>query len=100
MSPKVRTSQAKASRLSARTIAARRREERLVRLYRRHRLLVRSGIALMVLGGLLALQHAAAHLGAFGAAQPPLLIDMLAGWPLAAVLFIIGLLLAGRRTPR
>ena len=99
MSPKVRTSQAKSSRLSAKTLADRRREERAMKLYRRHRILVRIGMVLMVVGVLLAVQHAAAHLGAFGAAQPPLLIDMVAGWPLAVVLVIVGVVLAGRRSP-
>ena len=99
MSPKVRTTQAKATRLSAKTQADRRREQRLAQLYRRHRLLVRSGVVLMVVGVLLALQHAAAHLGAFGPSQPPLFIDMVAGWPLAALLFLAGVVLAGRRSP-
>lgn len=99
MSPKVRTTHAKATRLSAKTLADRRREERRARLYRRHRILVRSGIALMIIGAVLALEHAAAHLGAFGQAQPPLFIDMVAGWPMAVVLVVIGVVLAGRRSP-
>lgn len=65
--------------------------------YHRTRVLIRAGQVLMVLAGLLALEHAAAHLGAFGRSQPPTLVDLLAGWPLAAVLFIIGALLAGQR---
>ena len=65
--------------------------------YHRTRVLIRVGQVLMVLAGLLALEHAAAHLGAFGRSQPPTLVDLLAGWPLAVVLFIIGALLAGQR---
>lgn len=51
----------------------------------------------MVAAVLLALEHAAAHLGVFGAQQPPVLIDLVAGWPLAGVVFIIGIVLAGQR---
>ena len=67
------------------------------RQYRRKRVLIRAGQVLMVAAVLLALEHVAAHLGAFGGQQPPLLIDLLAGWPLAGVLFIIGAMLAGQR---
>lgn len=66
------------------------------RRYRRKHVLIRAGQVLMLVGALLALQHAAAHLGAFGQ-QPSQLIDLLAGWPLAAVLFMIGGMLAGQR---
>lgn len=58
--------------------------------------LVRVGQALMIIGVLLALEHVGAHLGAFGQ-QPPLLIDMVAGWPMAGFLVIAGLVLAGQR---
>ena len=67
------------------------------RQYRRKGILIRAGQILMVAAALLALEHVAAHLGAFGQQQPPLLIDLLAGWPLAAVLFMIGAMLAGQR---
>lgn len=67
------------------------------RQYRRKGILIRAGQVLMVAAALLALEHVAAHLSAFGQQQPPLLIDLLAGWPLAAVLFMIGAILAGQR---
>lgn len=67
------------------------------RQYRRKRIMVRAGQILMVVAAMIALEHVAAHLGAFGAQQPPLLVDLLAGWPLAAVLFMIGAMLAGQR---
>ena len=67
------------------------------RQYHRKRVLIRVGQILMVAAALLAVEHVAAHLGAFGVQQPPLLIDLLAGWPLAAVLFMIGAMLAGQR---
>jgi len=67
------------------------------RRYRRKGILIRAGQVLMVAAALLALEHVAAHLGAFGQQQPPLLIDLIAGWPLAAVLFMIGAMLAGQR---
>jgi hypothetical protein len=53
---------------------------------------------LIVLGVLLALEHAAAHLDVFGPRQPPLVIDLVAGWPLAAVLVLAGAITAGQRT--
>jgi hypothetical protein len=59
--------------------------------------MIRIGQFLMLAAALLALEHAGAHLGAFGAKQPPLLLDLLAGWPLAAVLFMVGAILAGQR---
>lgn len=66
------------------------------RQYRRKGILIRAGQVVMVAAALLALEHVAAHLGAFGG-QPPLLIDLVAGWPLAGVLFMIGAMLAGQR---
>jgi hypothetical protein len=67
------------------------------RQYRRKRVLFRTGQVLMIAAVLLALEHVAAHLGAFGSQQPPLLIDLVAGWPLAGVLLIMGAMLAGQR---
>lgn len=75
--------------------AAMKETERL--RYRRKRVLIRAGQVLMLVGALLAVEHVAAHLGAFGQQSPSLLIDLLAGWPLAAVLFMIGAMLAGQR---
>lgn len=63
----------------------------------RQRRLVRVGIVLMILAVGIAVEHALAHLGAFGAQQPSVLIDMGSGWPLAAVLFLVGAMLAGQR---
>ena len=64
---------------------------------RREWMLLRVGQVLMAIAVLIALEHAAAHLGAFGKQQPNALVDLLAGWPLAGLLFIVGAVLAGQR---
>jgi hypothetical protein len=64
--------------------------------YRRKRRLIRIGQVIMVAAALLALEHVGAHLGAFGG-QPSILIDLIAGWPLAGLLFIFGAMFAGQR---
>ncbi|HEX2864578.1 MAG TPA: hypothetical protein VHN99_08405 [Deinococcales bacterium] len=65
--------------------------------WRRHRRLVRTGQALMVLGGLVAAAHWIAHL------QPPpgpsALEDILIGYPTGALLVLVGAVLAGRKRP-
>ena len=70
--------------------AAERRDQR-----RKTRRLVRTGQALMVLAALVALTHLAMHLQVFGA-QPSNLLDLVAGYPAAAILGLIGAILAGR----
>lgn len=94
MSPKVKISKqrggepAGVSRAAAAQEAARRT---YIKQLRRRRL----GYALMIGAALLALEHVAAHLGAFGAAAPSGLVDLVAGWPLAAVIFMVGGIFAG-----
>jgi hypothetical protein len=66
------------------------------RRYRRRRQLIRVGQVIMVAAALLALEHVGAHLGAFGG-QPSIVVDLVAGWPLAALLFIIGAIFTGQR---
>lgn len=65
--------------------------------YRRRERLRRVGYVIMLLAAGLAAEHAAAHLGAFGKAQPPPIIDLTLGWPLAGLLFVVGALFAGQR---
>lgn len=65
----------------------------------RHRRLVRVGQVLMALGGGGALVHWLTHIEAFGPSQPPLWLDLAAGYPAGAFVFIIGAMLAGRRRP-
>jgi hypothetical protein len=65
------------------------------RAWFRKRRLVRIGIALMVVGGLMAVIHWVSHLGAFGG-QPPGIVDLVAGYPMAALLFLAGAITAGQ----
>jgi hypothetical protein len=62
----------------------------------RRRLVIRVGVVLMVGAAVLALVHAADHFGAFGSAQPSGTSDLLFGWPMAAVIFLIGAVMAGQ----
>lgn len=79
------------------TVPATAEKARAYRDYRRRERLRKIGFVLIVLGIALALEHAAAHLGAFGRAQPSALIDLTLGWPLAAVIVIVGMIMAGQR---
>jgi hypothetical protein len=67
------------------------------RRWRRRQLFLRGGQALMALGGLVAAVHWLTHLGLFGPEQPPLPIDLLAGYPMGVLLFITGAILAGQK---
>lgn len=80
----------------AATVAAIKKDQ-TYRDYRRRERLRRIGFVLIGLGVALALEHAAAHLGAFGRAQPPALIDLTLGWPLASVIVLVGVCMAGQR---
>lgn len=79
------------------TVSAAEKQRRDYRDYRRRERLRKLGFALIVVGVAIALEHAAAHLGAFGSQQPSALIDLTLGWPLAAVIVIVGMILAGQR---
>lgn len=63
--------------------------------YRRKRRIIRTGQVLMVLGVVVAVVHVLAHLGMFGG-QPSGLVDLLAGYPMAAVLVMVGAIAAGQ----
>ena len=76
------------------TSAERRDAERL-RAYRRKRRLVRIGQVLMAIGVVIGVVHWLAHIGTFGG-QPSGLTDLLAGYPAAAVVFVVGAILAGQ----
>lgn len=65
------------------------------RKYLRKRRVTRIGITLMVVGGLMAVTHWLSHLGAFGG-QPPGIVDLLAGYPMAGLLFLAGAITAGQ----
>lgn len=74
---------------------AKREQDR--RAYRRRELLRKVGFALIAIGIAIALEHVAAHLGAFGGRQPSALIDLTLGWPLAGIIVMVGMILAGQR---
>jgi len=62
---------------------------------RRKRRLVRVGQVLMAVGALVVLVHLLAHLQLFGD-QPSGTVDLLAGYPAGALLFLVGAILAGQ----
>ncbi len=64
--------------------------------YRRRRRILHAGQTLMAVGVLVALVHLLAHWGAFGG-QPSSLVDLVAGYPAGAVLFLTGAIAAGQR---
>lgn len=67
------------------------------RKWRRRQVFLRSGQALMAIGALIAIIHWLTHLGMFGAEQPPLTLDLLAGYPMGGLLFVAGAVLASRK---
>ena len=79
------------------TVSAAEKQKRDYREYRRRERLRKLGFALIVIGVAIALEHAAAHLGAFGGQQPSALIDLTLGWPLAGIIVIVGMVFAGQR---
>ncbi|MCW3767226.1 MULTISPECIES: hypothetical protein [Paenarthrobacter] len=67
--------------------------------YRRHRRLVRIGQLVMAAGAVVAIWHWILHLEPSGQG-PSLALDIYAGYPTAAALFLAGALLAGRAETR
>ena len=65
--------------------------------YRRRRLYLRIGQALMAVGFIVAFIHWLAHLEAFGPAQPEGWVDLVAGYPMGVLLIIAGAVLASRK---
>lgn len=72
-------------------------EELARKKYWRRRRFVRIGQALMLAGGLVALIHWLSHIEAFGPQQPPLWLDLVAGYPMGGVLLVVGAIVAGRK---
>ena len=64
--------------------------------YRNHRRKVRAGQVLMGVGIMVAAVHAFQHL----ATSPSGLVDLVAGYPAAGVVFLVGAVLAGRAEPK
>ena len=75
--------------------AQEKRDAERLRAYRRKRRLVRAGQVLMALGVAIAFVHWLAHIGAFGG-QPSGVVDLVSGYPAAALVFVLGAILAGR----
>ena len=64
--------------------------------YRSHRRKVRAGQALMAVGIVIAAVHALQHL----ATSPSGFVDLVAGYPAAGLIFLVGAVLAGRAEPK
>lgn len=62
---------------------------------RKRRRLIRIGQVLMLVGAAMGVIHLLTHLGAFGP-QPAGIVDLLVGYPTAAVLFVFGAIAAGQ----
>ncbi len=65
--------------------------------WRRRRLFLRTGQAIMIAGGLILIVHWLVHLEVFGAQQPPLIVDLAAGYPAGFLVFIVGAIVASRK---
>lgn len=65
--------------------------------YQHHRRLVRIGQVLMAIGIVVVIVHWLAHLEAFGPAQPEGWVDLVAGYPMGALLLLGGAMVAGRK---
>ncbi|MCI4658442.1 hypothetical protein [Cryobacterium zhongshanensis] len=60
------------------------------RLKRQRRLFLRSGQLLMIVGVLIAVAHWLGHLDPVTATHPPVWVELLVNYPVAAVVVIIG----------
>ncbi len=67
------------------------------RKWRRRRIFLRTGQAIMIIGGGILVVHWLTHLEVFGAQQPPFFIDMVAGYPAGFLVFIAGAIVASRK---
>ena len=65
--------------------------------YRRRRLYLRIGQAIMAVGFVVAVVHWLAHLEAFGPAQPEGWVDLVAGYPMGMLLILAGAIIASRK---
>ena len=72
-------------------------EEQARQKYWRKRRFVRIGQVLMLAGVVVGIVHWLTHIEAFGPEQPALWLDLLAGYPMAAVLLIVGGIVAGKK---
>lgn len=64
--------------------------------WRHHRRAVRAGQALMLIGGLVVIVHVVAHL----AGSPSGWVDLAAGYPTGGLIFLAGVVTAGRAEPK
>jgi len=73
------------------------REEAARRNYRRRRRFKIIGLTIAGAGALIVVVHWLTHIEAFGPSQPPLFLDMVAGYPMGVVLLLAGGIVAGRK---
>ncbi len=73
------------------------REETARRNYLRRRRFKIIGLTIVGAGALIVIIHWLTHIEAFGPSQPPLFLDMVAGYPMGVVLLLAGGLVAGRK---
>jgi hypothetical protein len=64
-----------------------------------HGRLVLLGKVLMISGAAIALVHWLTHISVFGPTQPPLWLDLAAGYPAGGLVFLVGAMFAGRSRP-
>lgn len=72
-------------------------EEAARRQYRRQRRALRIGQIIMMVGLIVAIVHWLAHIEAFGPGQPEGWLDLVAGYPMGALLLVIGGVIASRK---
>ncbi|WP_440711704.1 hypothetical protein [Herbiconiux sp. YIM B11900] len=73
------------------------REEAARRNYLRRRRFKIIGLTIVGAGALVVVVHWLTHIEAFGPTQPPLFLDLVAGYPMGVVLLLAGGLVAGRK---
>jgi hypothetical protein len=67
------------------------------RKWRRRRIFLRTGQAIMAVGAGVAIVHWLTHIGTFGPTQPPLLLDFVAGYPMGGLILVVGAIVASRK---
>ena len=67
------------------------------RKWRRRRIFLRTGQAIMLVGAGVLIVHWLTHLEVFGAQQPPAVVDLAAGYPMGFLLIILGAIVASRK---
>lgn len=92
-----RRARQRALEAGARRAAAKPEKAGYTGAYRKWLVVRVAGFVLMGVGVVMAIVHIGAHLGKFSLLPTVGLQDLLIGWPMAGVLFLIGGVFAGRR---